>query len=153
MGPYLEVLILNEVVENSQDIGYLLALELAFVTQREIHEQSCGIFQSVVAQSLQLVSDSLHNPLDHIKLDHLVLGFSSQGELLKSAKGVLSQVGVILSFLVERRDKDLDNVLSLQQVRPTEVLARQRIQETHRELPHLVHWREKQIVKHALLQL
>lgn len=70
MSSDLEILTFNKFIENFEYSWNLLALVLSVDSQTQVHEQSSGILQSVVAQLIKLISDSLNYPLYHIELDH-----------------------------------------------------------------------------------
>lgn len=101
MSAHLEVLALNKLAEKTNDIWELLALVLAVCPQGQVHQESCRILKSVVREGVQLISDGLKDPSDHVVLDHLILSFFPEREFLQGSKGVLSQVGILFALSVE----------------------------------------------------
>ena len=113
VGPDLEVLVLNQIVEDLEqlDVG-IFTFVFACASQRQIHQQGRGVLNGVVREVLAFSLQHARYPLNHVQLDHHALRLLAQRKLLECSKGIASEVGVTL-FAVKHLHEDLYQILLL----------------------------------------
>ena len=92
----------------------------------------------------------MNDPSNNATFNHLSLCCLAQAKLLKGAKGVLADVGVICAFAIEDIDKLTDDILILQKVSASLVFIRKTIQEGNEVLLDFCRLRVEKDIKDAL---
>ena len=86
MRSHNHVFVLYELTQHFQNTVFrqFFALVFALHAKTQIHEEGCGVLQTVFRQVLmRFLLEGLNDPLDHVFIDHDCLCISPQTELLK----------------------------------------------------------------------